>query len=101
MVEINLNEYRHHLNVNILYLHHQIIVEMYREMDIMRRVLMNQHLNFEINEHYHVVERQDCKFLMPIKKQIRKVKEKKQVINYFLLLYVFGHLMVNYLERHH
>jgi hypothetical protein len=83
MIEINLNEYHHHLNVNILYLHHQIIVEMYHEMDIMRRVLMNQHLNFEINEYYHVVELMDCKFLMPIKKQIRKVKEKNKSLIIF------------------
>jgi hypothetical protein len=38
---------------------------MNHEMDIMRKVLMNRHLNFEINMDYLEVVHPDCKFLMP------------------------------------
>ena len=39
---------------------------MYHEMDIKRIILMNQHLDFEINLYYHSVGQVDYKFLMPI-----------------------------------
>ncbi len=50
---------------------------MIHEMDIKHIILMNQHLNLQINVHYHLVEPVDYKFPMPNKREKDLIFKKK------------------------